>query len=85
MGKIIKQGIIDNIPFWICLIASITLSVAGFIVPPVGKIDSSVLTAMGELLGFSALYTVYVAIVKGEDVKVKHGSTTLTVGSSSDE
>ena len=36
-----------TIPFWICLIVSIGLIVAGFCVPPMGIIDGSVLTAVG--------------------------------------
>ena len=40
-----------TIPFWICLIVSIGLIVAGFCVPPMGIIDGSVLTAVGILFG----------------------------------
>ena len=39
---------------WI-LGASIALVVVGFVVPPFGFIDGSVLTAVGELLAFAAL------------------------------
>lgn len=39
------------------LAVSILLVIAGFIVPPPGVIDSSVLTAIGEVSGFTALIT----------------------------
>ena len=35
--------------FWISFILSIVLIVAGFIVPPLGAIDSSVLISIGEI------------------------------------
>ena len=38
--------------FIVCLAASVMLIVAGFVVPPMGEIDGSVLTAVGELLMF---------------------------------
>ena len=51
-----------TIPFWICLIVSIGLIVAGFCVPPMGIIDGSVLTAVGILFGFASLAQVPVII-----------------------
>ena len=41
--------------FIVCLAASVMLIVAGFVVPPMGEIDGSVLTAVGELLMFPTL------------------------------
>ena len=41
--------------FYITLITSILLIVGGFICPPMGIIDSSVLTAVGLLLAFATL------------------------------
>ena len=63
-----------TIPFWICLIVSIGLIVAGFCVPPMGIIDGSVLTAVGILFGFASLAQVpvirevagYVRMTKGD-------------------
>lgn len=39
--------------FYVTLIVSIALIVGGFIVPPMGMIDGSVLTAVGLLLMFA--------------------------------
>ena len=63
-----------TIPFWICLIVSIGLIVAGFCVPPMGIIDGSVLTAVGILFGFASLAQIpvitevagYVRMTKGD-------------------
>lgn len=44
-----------SIGFWVCLIVSSGLFVAGFLVPPMGVIDGSVLKAGGILFGFGAL------------------------------
>lgn len=38
-----------------CLLVSVVLFIGGFIVPPMGVIDGSVLKAVGMLLGFGAL------------------------------
>ena len=41
---------------WMCLITSVCLFIAGFLVPPMGVVDGSVLKAGGILLGFAALF-----------------------------
>ena len=47
--------------------------------PPMGVIDGSVLTAVGEIFGFAALTTVWHAIDKGIDAKITHGSTEMNL------
>ena len=84
MAEQIKQATLRNIPFWVCLCFSIGLIVAGFCTPPLAKIDGSILTAVGELFGFAALWTVWHAILKGVDAKVQHGKTSVTVGNLND-
>lgn len=81
----IKNATIHNVPFWICLVISIMLIVSGFLVPPTGEVDGSVLTAVGELFGFAALYTAWIAIMKGVDARVQHGKTQLVVGNFSEQ
>jgi len=44
-----------SVAFWACLATSIALIVGGFFVPPLGVIDGSVITAVGELLGFATI------------------------------
>lgn len=46
----------NNWVFWISLVISFALIVAGFIAPPMGVIDNSVLIAVGMLLGFVVVH-----------------------------
>ena len=61
------------------LIVSILLIVGGFIVPPTGVIDGSVLTAVGLLLMFSLIEKLPEAIAAGRSVKIQKGDTSLEV------
>ena len=63
---------------------SISLIVAGFIVPPLGDIHGSVLTAVGLLFAFATLYEVHIAMKKGVDARLRHGNTELSVGDLND-
>lgn len=80
MGQILKQAIHHNWSFWVCLVLSIILLVAAFIIPPTAIIDNSVLAAVGELLGFAALGSLMTALDKGVDARLRHGNTVLEVG-----
>lgn len=73
-----------RIIFGVCLTCSIVLIVAGFIVPPRGVIDGSVLTAVGELFGFATLASV-LKMSKYKQMELKHGNTTLTIGEDDNE
>lgn len=65
--------------FWVCLIASLVLIVGGFFVPPLGVIDGSVLTAVGELLGFCALNILLLGLNNGTDITVRKGDLEVEV------
>lgn len=88
MGKKLKNlfGCRDaqkryGIVFWVFACISILLIGTGFILPPTGSIDGSVLTACGELLVFPLLHIVYSALMKGTDVTLTHGQTSMTINS----
>jgi len=66
-------------------IASVALIVTGLLMPPMGIIDGSVLTAVGELFAFAALATAWHAIDKGIDAKITHGQTTVNLTNDDDE
>ena len=80
MGKIIKERLLSSISFWVCLCTSLALIALGFLVPPVGDIHPSILTAVGELFGFATLAVVADAIKFGYDAKITHGNTTVQIG-----
>lgn len=77
--EIVKDYLFTNVAFWVCLGISAALLVAGFLVPPMGIVDGSVLTGVGELAGFATLAVAAHAIDTGLNAKVTHGNTTIEV------
>ena len=65
-------------------IISLCLIIGGFLVPPVGIIDGSVLTAVGLLLMFALIEKLPEAIKAGKSVKIKSGSFSAEIGSDED-
>lgn len=60
-------------------LCAVGMLVAGFIVPPTGVIDGSVLKACAILFGFAALIVVYHAIEKGVGASLEHGETKIQI------
>ena len=70
--------------FYITLITSILLIIGGFICPPMGIIDSSVLTAVGLLLAFATLAqvpTLMEAAHNGQRIRLTKGDFSAEVSS----
>ncbi len=65
--------------FYITLAVSIGLIVGGFLVPPIGIIDGSVLTAVGLLLMFAVVGKIPEAIKAGRSVKIQKGDFTAEI------
>lgn len=68
--------------FRLNLIVSIALIVGGFVVPPLGVIDGSVLTAVGELLMFGVLAqvpSILDAVRHGKSIRVSKGDFGMEV------
>lgn len=63
----------------ICFFISITLIVGGFLTPPQGIIDGSVLAAVGELLIFPVIVYGFRAIELGMEVKISKGNTVVEI------
>ncbi len=82
------KALIKGTPWYVHLAMTVAMGlvVAGFCVPPMGVIDGSVLTAVGELLGGTALLTFVINIPAYLDAGVKarftRGQTTVSVQSS---
>ena len=71
--------------FYLTLAISLLLIIGGFLLPPMGIIDGSVLTAVGELLMFGVLAQVPALIdaaKNGKSVKISKGDFTAEVTSS---
>lgn len=73
-----------KVAFCVCLAVSIGLIIGGFLVPPQGQIDGSVLTAVGELFAFAALAVGAHAVTLGYDLRVNKGDTTIELNNNQD-
>lgn len=80
MGKMLRDTVLHNYGFWCLAGAAILMFIVGLFMPPIGIIDSSVIYAVSEILGFAALYTIIHAVDKGLDAKFQHGNTSVTIG-----
>ena len=60
-------------------IVAITLIIAGFLVPPLGVIDGSVLTAVGEIVFFFFFFFVWDCVTKGKIAKIKKGDLEASI------
>lgn len=65
--------------FIVCLLTSLGLIIGGFFCPPMGKIDGSVLTAVGELLVFPTLIYGFRAVELGLSIKFQKGDASLEI------
>lgn len=69
--------VLNKVSYWVCLILAAVLLIAGFLLPPIGIIDNSVLLASGEIFFFAALGTAIAAIDRGMDAKLAKGDASL--------
>ena len=85
MREFYKNYLEDNSFFHFFSIAALILIVAGFIVPPIGQVDNSILIAVGELNGILAIGAVIKAIDNGRSASIKHNGTEVTITGDEDE
>jgi sugar phosphate permease len=79
-----RTFLMSRITFAICFFVSVGLIVGGFFVPPMGVIDGSCLTAVGELLLFPTLLYAFRAIELGLTVKFHKGDATIEISKDDD-
>ena len=75
-----EQKHADKGIFIVCLVCSLALFIGGFVCPPMGVIDGSVLKAGGILLGFATLAVAGQNLANGKDVTFKKDDTELKIG-----
>lgn len=77
------------IGMYIILVLTFGLGVAGFIVPPLGIINGSVLKAMALILGAAWLYYVTAhlpeIIASGAKIKASYGNAQIEIGRKKEE
>lgn len=74
----IKNATIGDIINFCCFLISIILAVVGFILPPTGVIDNSVLLVIGELGFFSTVTKIpdfVKALKNGASIEIEKGDT----------
>lgn len=74
-----------RITFAICFFVSVGLIIGGFFVPPMGIIDGSVLTAVGELLLFPTLLYGFRAVELGLTIKFQKGDASIEISKDEEE
>jgi len=79
MKKFWESYLRDNTFFWLFSAISIALIIASFVIPPLGIVDPSVLAAVGEIFGFTALGSLCKAIDKGTTATVRHRDTEIKI------
>ena len=80
-----RTFLMSRITFAICFFVSVGLIVGGFFVPPMGVIDGSCLTAVGELLLFPTLLYGFRAVELGLRVKFQKGETSIEISKQKSE
>lgn len=85
MREFYKNYISSNGFFWFFSIIGVIFMIVGFILPPTGTIDNSILIAVGELDGMIALGAVIKSIDKGGSASIKHNNTELIINGDKDE
>ena len=73
------------IVFYVNLVISIALLVGGFLLPPTGIIDGSVLSAVGELLMFGVITQmprILDAVRNGKSLKFQKGDSSVEISAS---
>ena len=74
--------------FYATFILSVLLIVVGFFLPPVGVIDGSVVTSVGELLMFAVIAqmpSLVAAAKNGRSIKVQRGDASVEITSTNTE
>lgn len=77
-----NHSIIENVPFWILAGLAAVLGIIAFFMPPKAEVHPSVLKLISWFFAFTALWTVFVAMVRGIDARITHGKTSLAIGDS---
>lgn len=67
-------------PFWILAGIAVVMGIIAFFTPPWAEIHPSVIKFISWIFAFTALWTVFVAMMRGIDATIIHGNTSLTVG-----
>ncbi len=74
-----------KVTFFASFTVAVVLIIAGFVVPPMGIIDGSVLTAVGELVAFPALAFGMRAVELGYSLRLARGEMSMEISNENSE
>ena len=74
-----------RLTFFLCLTISISLLVAGFLIPPQGVIDGSVLIGCSLLFAYATLAVTAQAIKEGRIARLEKGDLKIEIGDEEDD
>lgn len=75
---------LSRFTFVLSFFVAVGLIIGGFFTPPIGTIDGSVITAIGELLLFPTLLYAFRALELGYKFKIQHGDTSIEANNSTE-
>ena len=70
---------LSRFTFVLSFFVSVALIIGGFLTPPMGVIDGSCITAIGELLLFPTLLYAFRALELGYKFRIQKGETSIEV------
>ena len=70
---------LSRFTFVLSFFVAVALMIGGFLTPPMGVIDGSLITAVGELLLFPTILYAFRALELGYKFKIQKGETTVEV------
>lgn len=88
MKRKIKNITIGDLINFVCFVISIVLAVVGFILPPTGEIDNSVLICIGELGFFSTVTRIpdlIYSLKNGASLDLSFGDKQIHIEGADDE
>lgn len=82
LSERIKKATIGEWINFVCFVVSVVLAVVGFVLPPTGEIDNSVLICIGELGFFSTLTKIpdfVKALKNGASIEIGKGDAHIKI------
>ena len=82
LSERIKKATIGEWINFVCFVVSVVLAVVGFVLPPTGEIDNTVLICIGELGFFSTLTKIpdfIKALKNGASIEIGRGDTHIKI------
>lgn len=71
--------------FVLCFIISVALLIAGFLTPPIGIIDGSCLSAVGEIIAIPTIMYALRTLEMGMKIKLQKGDASIEITKKTEE